>query len=172
MIQNYFGWLNMTHDDPYQYDNLKYGLMIFNPTKIIKKTSTLTSWIQDQLRSLAVHVKALSLTNFLVADNNSDGLNTWLVSVKLTALGRKDALKQMGVELIVRGPTTPSVEFCHILAIDSWQCSVDNAQLTIIWQSFWHISVETAWSNVRDQLLHQNSENWGNTQIFSGLLSV
>ena len=76
-------------------------------------------------------MKALSLTNFLAADNNSDGLNTWLVSVKLTAVGRKEALKQMGVELIVRGPTTPSVEFCHILAINSRQCSVDN-HLTII----------------------------------------
>ena len=52
--------------------------------------------------------------------------NTWSVSVKLIAVGKKDALKQMGVELIIRGPTNPSaVEFCHILTIISYQTIIN-----------------------------------------------
>ena len=40
---------------------------------------------------------------------------TWWDSLKFTPSGKSEALKQMGVELIIRGPSKPSVEFCHIL---------------------------------------------------------
>ena len=164
MIQNYFGWLNMTHDDPYQYDNLKYGLMIFNPTKIIKKTSTLTSWIQDQLRSLAVHVKALSLAKLITA------VMVWTPGWFLWSWrrwGGRRRWSKWGSSWLSEGRPLHLLSFATFL-----QSTVDNAQLTIIWQSFWQRSVEKAWSDVRDQLLHQNSENWGNTRRFSSLLSV
>ena len=63
--------------------------------------------------------------------------DTWLVSVKLlraSLLGgrRVEELKQRGVELIIRGPTTPSVEFAHILTIVRFW-SVDNDQVGSRW---------------------------------------
>ena len=46
---------------------------------------------------------------------------TWWDSLKFTSSGKSEALKQMGVELIIRGPSKPSaVEFCHILLMATW----------------------------------------------------
>ena len=93
-------------------------------------------------------IKDSTLENFV---------ETWLVSVRLTWLGRKEALKQMGVELTMRGPSTPSVEFSHILAIIWWQSTADNHfDSRKNWVKYEGLTIW--WSRVRSAPKSENGE--------------
>ena len=85
--------------------------------------------------------------------------DTWLVSVRLlraSLLGGRmvEELKQRGVELIIRGPTTPSVEFAHILSGDNYPLAIirfgsgDNCQVGSRWGLVSFSITILKWSNI------------------------
>ena len=91
---------------------------------------------------------------------------TWWDSLKFTSSGKSEALKQIRVELIIRGPSKPSVKFCHIVLIG------------IGWPQLWsHLipsihpsSQAMKMDNIQSQKLYNNQLRSMETSVYFNLL--
>ena len=82
--------------------------------------------------------------------------STWWDSLKFTSSGKSEALKQMGVELIIRGPSKPSVEFCHIVLI-----GIGRPQLWSHLRFLHFIPRTKLWKWIKYKVDNFTTINWG-----------
>ena len=94
--------------------------------------------------------------------------STWWDSLKFTSSGKSEALKQMGVELTIRGPSKPSVEFCHIVLI-----GIGRPQLWSHLIPSLHPSNQTMkMDNIQSRQLYNNQLRSMDTSAYFNLLNL
>ena len=91
---------------------------------------------------------------------------TWWDSLKFTSSGKSEALKQMGVELTIRGPSKPSVEFCHIVLIGIGRPQLWSHLIPSIHPSSQAMKMD----NIQSQKLYNNQLRSMETSVYFNLL--
>ena len=87
--------------------------------------------------------------------------------MKFTSSGKSEALKQMGVELTIRGPSKPSVEFCHIVLIGIGRPQLWSHLIPSIHPSNQAMKMD----NIQSQQLYNNQLRSMDTPAYFNLLS-